>query len=337
MARSLRIQFPHAYYHVTCRGNERKAIFIDPHDEKTFLKILARSLEIYNVSLMAYVCMPNHFHLLVTTPEANLSDFMRHFNITYTSFFNRKHKRVGHLYQGRYKALLIDADNYLLEVSRYIHLNPIRGENFSDKEVQEKWNTLLKGKKSSLSGYFSVRKRMDFVNYEFILDYMGGDNKQGRRKYRRFIHRGLEQELDNPSELGKGNGIIGEVNFVKWVKEKFINKETPKRELPALRVLSRTFEPEELIQHFVNINGKTVEDICQRGKKSLERAMLMELLYRFCHLTQPEIGRLIGGIDYSAVSQARKRLQIQMEQKPKLKRNFDKISNKLLELSRIKI
>jgi REP element-mobilizing transposase RayT len=337
MARSLRIQFPDAYYHVTCRGNERKAIFIDPHDENTFLKILARSLEIYNVLLLSYVCMPNHFHLLVNTPEANLSDFMRHFNITYTSFFNRKQNRVGHLYQGRYKSFLIDADNYLLEVSRYIHLNPVRGENFSDKEIQEKWKTLLEGNKSSLSGYFSVRKRMDFVNYEFILDYMGGDNQQGRRKYRRFILRGLEQELDNPLALGKGNGIIGEINFVKWVKEKFINKESPKRELPALRVLGRVFEPEELIQHFVKINRKTVEDICQRGKKSLERAMLMELLYRFCHLSQPEIGRLIGGIDYSAVSQARKRLQIQMEQKPKLKRNFDKISNKLLELSRIKI
>ncbi|MGD2271684.1 MAG: transposase [Desulfobacterales bacterium] len=337
MARALRIQFPDAYYHVTCRGNQRQAIFVDAHDEKTFLKILARSLEIYNVSLLAYVCMPNHFHLLVTTPEANLSDFMRHFNITYTSFFNRKHKRVGHLYQGRYKAFLIDADNYLLEVSRYIHLNPVRGENFSDKAFQEKWNTLLKERKSSLPGYFSVRKRMDFVHYDFILDYMGGDNQQGRRKYRRFIHRGFEQDLDNPLELGKGSGIVGEDQFVKWVKEKFIKKETPRRELPALRVLSRRFEPEELVQHFVTINGKTAEDICQRGKQSLERVLLMELLYRFCHLTQSEIGRLIGGIDYSAVSQARKRLQIRMKQKPKLKRDFDKLSNQLLKLSRVKI
>ena len=337
MARPLRIQFPDAYYHVTCRGNQRQAVFINPHDQKTFLKILARSLEIYNVQLLAYVCMSNHFHLLLTTPEANLSDFMRHFNITYTSFFNRKHKRVGHLYQGRYKAFLIDADNYLLEVSRYIHLNPLRVEILSDKEIEEKWNVLLKGKTSSLSGYFSVRKRMDFVNYEFILDYMGGDNRSGRSKYRRFIHRGLEQELDNLLALGTGSGIIGEEPFIKWVKEKFINKETPKRELPALRVLSRTFEPQELIQHFVGINGKTAENIRQGGKKSFERAMLMELLYRFCHLTQPEIGRLMGGIDYSTVSRARKRLQIQMEQNPKLKRHFDKISNKLLKVSRIKI
>jgi REP element-mobilizing transposase RayT len=337
MARPLRIQFPDAYYHVTCRGNQRQAIFIDAHDEKIFLKILTRSLEIYNVSLMAYVCMPNHFHLLLTTPEANLSEFMRHFNITYTSFFNRKHKRVGHLYQGRYKAFLIDADNYLLEVSRYIHLNPLRVENLSDKEIEEKWHVLLKEKISSLPGYFSVRKRMDFVNYEFILDYMGGDNRSGRSKYRRFIHRGLQQELDNPLELGTGNGIVGEGQFIKWVKDTFISKETPKRELPALRVLSRTFEPEDLIQQFLNIKGTSVENICQRGKKSPERAMLMELLYRYCHLTQPEIGRLVGGIDYSAVSQARRRLQIRMEQKPRVKRNFDKISNKLLELSRIKI
>ncbi len=337
MARPLRIQFPDAYYHVTCRGNERKAIFIDERDETIFLKLLERSLDIYNVLLLAYVCMPNHFHLLVTTPDANLSDFMRHFNISYTSAFNRRHKRVGHLYQGRYKTFLIDADNYLLEVSRYIHLNPIRAKRLSNKAVQEKWNALFKGKMSSLPGYFSVSKRMDFVNYEFVLDYVGGDNQQGRRQYRRFIHRGLEQKLDNPLELGKGNGIIGEINFVKWVKEKFISRETPKREIPALRSLSRALEPEELIQHFVQLNAKTIEDICRRGKKSLERAMLMELLYRFCHLTQPEIGKLVGGIDYSAVSQARKRLRIRMEQKPVLKRNFDKISHQLLKQSRIKI
>ena len=118
MARSLRIQYPGACYHITCRGNERKSIFLDTHDYETFLEKLSRSLNIYNVSLLAYACMQNHFHLLITTPDGNLSEFMRHFNISYTSAFNRRHNRVGHLYQGRYKAFLIDSDNYLLTVSR---------------------------------------------------------------------------------------------------------------------------------------------------------------------------------------------------------------------------
>ena len=131
MARPLRIQYPGAYYHVTGRGNGRRRIFLDPRDQEIFLEKLSLSSEIYNVSLLAYVCMRNHFHLQVMTPEGNLSEFMRHFNISYTSAFNRRHKRVGHLYQGRYKAFLIDADNYLL-ARLLLHL---KGAYFSVKKV----------------------------------------------------------------------------------------------------------------------------------------------------------------------------------------------------------
>ena len=207
MARPLRIQYPGAYYHVTCRGNERKEIFLDTQDHKVFLKKLSLSLEIYSVSLLTYVCMTNHFHMLITTPAGNLSEFMRHFNISYTSAFNRRHLRVGHLYQGRYKAFLIDADNYLLAVSRYIHLNPIRTEAFLNKTIKEKWDALLQYGTSSLSGYFSVRKRPDFVNYSTVLDYVGGDNTKGRQGYRQFMRMGIEEEVESPLELGKGNGI----------------------------------------------------------------------------------------------------------------------------------
>jgi len=116
MARALRIQYPGAFYHVTCRGNERRDIFLGKPDQEVFLEKLAISSDTYNVPILAYVLMTNHFHLLLTTPDGNLSEFMRHFNISYTAFFNKQHKRVGHLYQGRYKAFLVDADNYLLEV-----------------------------------------------------------------------------------------------------------------------------------------------------------------------------------------------------------------------------
>ncbi len=337
MARPLRIQYPGAYYHVTCRGNERKEIFLDAQDREVFLEKLSLSLDIYNVSLLAYVCMFNHFHLLLTTPDGNLSEFMRHFNISYTSAFNRRHDRVGHLYQGRYKAFLIDADNYLLEVSRYIHLNPIRIKGIARKTDKEILDALLQNETSSLIGYFYMRKRDDFVNYEPVLDYMGGDNRKGREKYRRFIQWGIEQGIKNPLELGKGNGIIGEADFVKWIKEKFLSTDTSKREQPALRELWKEFKPEELIDHFTDLIGKRKEDICQRGKQSLERSMLMEFLYRFCHITQPEIGRLVGGIDYSAVSQARKRLRVRLEVEPKLKKRFYKLSDQLYQLSRGKI
>lgn len=337
MARPLRIQYPGACYHVTCRGNERREIFRDSHDHEVFLEKLHLSLDIYNVSLLAYACMTNHFHFLLTTPEGNLSEFMRHFNISYTSAFNRRYRRVGHLYQGRYKAFLIDADDYLLEVSRYIHLNPIRSEILSEMSVEEKWNALMGDKTNSLLGYFSLSKRKDYIDYTTVLGYMGGDNHKGRKSYRQFIRWGVEQNIENPLELGRGSGIVGEDDFIQWIKEKFLSKEVSKREQPALKVIEKEFKPEVLIGHFAALVGKSKEEICKRGKKSLERSMLMELLYRFCKISQPEIGKMVGGIDYSGVSQARKRLQIRLEWQPKLKKKFNKISEQLLHLSRLKI
>ncbi|NOX97363.1 MAG: addiction module toxin RelE, partial [Nitrospirae bacterium] len=117
MARPLRIQYPGALYHLTCRGNEKKAIFGDDTDRETFLHQLQDSLKAYSSILHCFVLMDNHFHLLLETPLANLSEFMRQFNITYTSYYNRRHKRVGHLYQGRYKSILVDKENYLVILS----------------------------------------------------------------------------------------------------------------------------------------------------------------------------------------------------------------------------
>ena len=337
MARPLRIHYPGAYYHITCRGNERKNIFLDDQDYQNFLEKISLSLEIYTVSLLAYVCMPNHFHLLVTTPEGNLSEFMRHFNISYTSHFNHRYRRVGHLYQGRYKAFLIEADNYLLEVSRYIHLNPVRKKLFAGKSIEEKWEALLKHRYSSLWGYFSLRKRNAFVDYEDILGYMGRDNRKGRSNYRQFVRWGIVEKIDNPLEIGRGHGVVGGDDFIEWVRGKFAREGKAEREQPALRELLREKKPEELIDHYAQMMGKERGELCNRGRKTVDRSMLMEALYRYCKLTQCEIGRLVGGIDYSAVSQARKRLQIRMEREPQLRKRFDKLQDQFLQKSKIKI
>ena len=313
MARSLRIQYPEAYYHVTCRGNERKEIFADDYDRRIFLEKLAGSLEVYNVNLLGYVCMINHFHLLINTPDGNLADFMRHFNICYTSAFNRRYNRVGHLYQGRYKAFLIDADNYLLAVSRYIHLNPVRVAGLAEHSAKRKWDMLLQHRFSSLPGYLSTRNRKGLVTYESVMEYVGGDTAAGRGAYREFMKQGLEGEIENPLTLGKGNGIVGESDFVSKIKSEVLETKTSAREQPALRALHRGNSPEELISRFASLIGKEEGEICRRGKNSVERAILMELLYRLCKITQPEIGRIVG-IDYSAVSQARRRLKGKLEQ-----------------------
>jgi putative transposase len=138
MARALRIQFDGALYHVTSRGNEKRAIFKDNRDRLRLLEILKLSLSNYQVLLYCYVLMQNHYHLLLETPHGNISEFMRHFNITYTSYFNKRHNRVGHLYQGRYKSILVDKETYLTVLSRYIHLNPTRIEELTGCPAREK-------------------------------------------------------------------------------------------------------------------------------------------------------------------------------------------------------
>src|SRR5438132_11567831 len=127
MARPLRIEYEGALYHLTGRGNERQRIFSGEDDHARFLELVAESLERYAVQLHAFVLMGNHYHLLAQTRRANLGRWMHWLVTSYTVFYNRRHRRIGHLFQGRYKSIVVEADSYLLELSRYIHLNPVRG------------------------------------------------------------------------------------------------------------------------------------------------------------------------------------------------------------------
>jgi len=252
MARPLRIQYPGAYYHVTSRGNERQKIYRDNADYDIFLEKLAVSLGVYNVSLLAYVCMTNHFHLFLTTPDGNLAEFMRHFNISYTSAFNRRHKRSGYLYQWRYKSFLIDADNYSKEVSRYIHLNPVRIKKHSDKTVKEKIHILSEYKYSSFAGYIKLKARVDFINYAKVLGNFDGDTIEGRRKFRQFVYKGLEKGAVNPLEMGKESGIVGLSGFKAYIREKYLDNATreSQREQPQLKAAKEIYTPKvESVRH----------------------------------------------------------------------------------------
>ncbi|MBD3670659.1 MAG: transposase [Gammaproteobacteria bacterium] len=129
MSRPLRIEYAGALYHVTSRGDGQKDIYLDDKDRRDFLSNLTHVCERYNWVVHAYCLMSNHYHLLLETPDGNLSQGMRQLNGVYTQQFNRTHERVGHVFQGRYKAIIVQKDSYLLELSRYIVLNPVRASS----------------------------------------------------------------------------------------------------------------------------------------------------------------------------------------------------------------
>jgi len=306
MARPLRIQFPGAFYHVTCRGIERREIFAGDGDRYKFLELLVGSLETYQVVLYAYIMMSNHFHLLVQTKKANLSEFMRRFNICYTGWFNYRHQRSGNLYQGRYKAFLIDVDNYLLEVSRYLHLNSVRVRGLRSVGYEQRWQDVRGYRWSSLSGYLDEKRVIKFIDYDFILSMVGG-----RRAYRDFVVDGLKREIENPFKDVQSRIILGSKEFV--VKAKGYLGRGSLREQPAYRdLVTSTLEPEVVVRILTREFGISEELLRRRGGNGVIRGMVADLLYRHSDITQAQIGRMLGEIDYMSVYQLRRRLKEKM-------------------------
>jgi len=324
MARALRIQYPGAYYHLTCRGNNRKGIFGDDKDREKFLKLLENSLDVYQVNLYSYVLMDNHFHFLVQTPLGNLSEFMRHFNVCYTGYHNYRYSRSGHLYQGRYKSFLIDVDNYLLEVSRYLHLNVVRVYGLRAASLNEKRNLLESYKWSSLPGYISKNRIEKFVNYDLILSIAGS-----RANYYKFIIEGIDKGLKDPfKEIGNG-GILGGDKFLKKIRKEHLEYGSS-REQPIYRELkSGTIQHEDLINEAAKyFNVKKGEFSVKQGD-GIKRGIISELLYRYSGLKQKEIGKMLGNIDYSAVSKLRTRLKKSMKNNKKIKKDFENLEKKI--------
>jgi len=324
MARPLRIQYPGAYYHLTCRGNDRKRIFGDDKDKEKFLKLLENSLDVYQVNLYSYVLMTNHFHLLVQTPLGNLSEFMRHFNVCYTGYYNYRHNRSGHLYQGRYKSFLIDVDNYLLEVSRYLHLNVVRVHSLRTASLDEKVNLLENYKWSSLPGYISKKKIEKFINYDLIISMTGS-----RASYYKFIIEGLDKEIKDPFKEIRNGGILGGDKFLKKIKKEHLEYGSS-REQPMYRELkSGTIKPEDLINEAAKYFNIKKEEFSIKQGNGIKRGIVSELLYKYSGLKQKEIGKILGNIDYSAVSKLRIRLKKNMKEDEDIRKAFGKLERNI--------
>ncbi len=313
MARPLRIQYPGAFYHVTCRGNDRESIFRDDNDRRQFLLLLLESLATYQVVLYAFVLMSNHFHLLVQTLRANLSEFMRRFNICYTGWFNHRYKRSGHLYEGRYRALLVDADRYLLELSRYVHLNPLKLRKAGRDDISKRWQYIGHYRWSSMLGYVDHRSAVDFIKYEIVLDMIGG-----RRQYRSFVQDGLTAPLNSVFKNVQYQTILGDDEFVARVKNDFVEAGSHREQSSYRSLFSTKVSAERILKTIREVFGVSESVFGRRDKSGIERGLAAEMLYKYSNLNLEAIGKLLGRIDYGAVYQLRKRFKARLRSDPEL-------------------
>ncbi|MDO8806681.1 MAG: transposase [Elusimicrobiota bacterium] len=186
MARPLRIEYPGAVYHITTRGNRRAQVFLDDEDRKMFFSVLDEVVRRFNLLCHAYCLMGNHYHLIIETPEGNLSRTMRHLNGVYTQLFNHKHRKVGHLFQGRYKGILIERGEHLLEACRYIVLNPVRAEMCVTPEAWP-W--------SSYAATAGLANPKSFLHIGWVLEQFDENQSIAAGKYAAFVSDGRKSNI----------------------------------------------------------------------------------------------------------------------------------------------
>ncbi len=307
MARPLRIEYEGAFYHVLNRGLEQREIFRDSKDYEKFLSILEALHDRYKIRVHSYCLMPNHYHLYLETPQGKLSRVMQQLDGVYTQSYNRRYQRVGPLMQGRYKAILVEKESYSLEISRYIHLNPVKA-NVAEKPEGWEW--------SSYRIFMGKSPGKKFLETDWLLGQMSRQRRQARVLFERFTLAGLKERWE-PLEQVKGGSILGGKDFCQWVHE-VLRKKAPDPEISGMRDLSKVVKVEDLIR------------VAQQMTKeeSLRRKLTLYTLRRYSPMSLNEIGERMGGLRYQAVSQSVRRLEETAKRNSHLRRLLETINAK---------
>jgi REP element-mobilizing transposase RayT len=314
MSRPIRIERPGAWYHVTARGNQRRAIYRDDRDRRHFCELLGETVERFGLVLHGYVLMDNHFHLLLQTPEPNLSGAMQWLNMSYSVWFNRRHGRVGRLFQGRYKAVVIDPIGWGLELSRYLHLNPVRVSRLGlDKAVrqrsrvgaldapnrslvQERLARLRRHRWSSYRAYVGLAKGPPWLRMETVLRLGGGPKGQGQREaYRNYVESAVRQGLpESPWERLTAQVVLGGAAFMQELREALRGN---RRGQTGLRHLHDRPTLTEVIACVEKLKGEKWEAFRDRYG-DWGRDLVLYLGRKDSGLKLRELAEAAGGIDY---------------------------------------
>lgn len=315
MARSLRIEFPGACYHVMARGNEQRAIYRDELDMNEFLRLTGISASRHGFQIHAYVLMPNHYHFLLESTSGQLSRGMHSVNGLYSQYFNDRHQRVGHLFQGRFKALLIDKNNYWMAVSRYIHQNPA-----SAGFVKFPWDYPW----SSCKNYLGLAPPPQWLKLARTLGYFS-DTDDHIAAFRRFLQ--AKQEED-PWNGATGQTLFGSDEFIRSMRQEAKSKTLGARGIAYRNDLTGHLSADVILSavnlHFSHSN----ERFFRFWKNSPEKMTAMLLIRENAGLKSNEIG-IIFGMKPEAVTQALKRFRRSMSQDTRLTESIRILTQKL--------
>ena len=319
MSRPLRIQYPGAWYHVMNRGRRREDIFSRKEDYVAFIEILKETVSAWNIKIVAYCLMSNHYHLLVQTPEGNLSRCMRHINGVYTQRYNRRNRHDGQLFRGRYKSILLDSDNYLTVLVRYIHRNPLRAGMVNRLEDYA-W--------SSHQGYLSKSSKWNWLYKGAFFELLTHVKSNRSRKYKEFMNEEDSKEIVNIFLKKKAPSLLGTEKFINWVKEKYSDV-LYKEEISETKEL---FPDKEKIRFMVckeyKVKMSQLYGI-RRGVVNEPRNVAIYLTRYLRRDSLKEIGKEFKVAKYSSVSSIIEGVKSNLVRDKKLKKQVDNIKKDL--------
>ncbi|MDR4497730.1 MAG: transposase [Candidatus Scalindua sp.] len=318
MARPLRLEFEGAFYHITSRGNLRDRIFFDGKDREQFLDILRRTKERYGYLIHAYALMENHYHLFLETPKANISQIMQNINTSYTVYINRRHKRSGHLFQGRFKGIIVDRETYLVALSRYIHLNPVRAGIVNAPE-DYRW--------TSYGEYIGAsREKESMVDTAETLSRFARTRTAAVMAYREFLREGIGEE-NNPMEDVEAGFLLGSKTFREKIKGMLEGRKSDE-EIPQLKRLRKSIPPDKVIKICCRYYGKKEEELLKKGRGNEERYIAIYLAKIGSKTKNSEIGRYFG-IKGSTVSETLKRVEARIKTEKKLQKEIEALNKQI--------
>ena len=322
MARSLRIEYPGAFYHTINRGNANEKIFLNNRDREKFLEYLEVAVDRFSLIIHSYCLMDNHYHLLVETPEANISKAMHWLNVSYAVYFNTKRDRKGHLFQGRFKAIIVNADEYLKVLSRYIHLNPVRAK-LAKKPGDYRW--------SSYNTLIGKAKEPEWLEINRLLSYFHKTRKLAMRLLRKYCEEDNVETFKNPSKDVVQGFVLGDDNFVKRIQEKLLSSQLNEKEIPQLRKIKLRPTLEKVVEEVGKEFGSQVVDILGTGKKrnkAREAAIYLSQLHT--GLTGKEIGEYFGQVSGARISMVFKKIKSYVEANTAFKNKIEKLAKQIV-------